>query len=334
MYSFRACGKIAFIIPCMRLKPLFTLALLVALAGCAAPEQPEVLPTLPPVNLQPYQTRLPGTASPTPGPSPTPLPTATPVPRTYTLRSSDTLFGLSLFYGVSVDEILAANPGLDRNILPPGKEIIIPPTKGDPSFTPTPQPTPMDLPSGKLTCYAARDGGIWCFLPVTNNQERPLESVSAEIQIAAADGSSAQILNAYSLLNLIPPGVSLPLAAYFPPPQPGDFRAAARLSAALPLAEGDTRYLSVNLETRGVEIDPGGRSARIDALVRLPADAQASRVWLAAIAYDSEGDVVGVRRKEMGSKNAPLSGELEIRFSVYSLAGKIERVEVFAEARP
>jgi len=313
---------------------LILLAVCLTLAACAPQAESTPLPTLPQASLQPYQPQSDITASPTPGPSPTPLPSATPAPRTHLLRTSDTLFGLSLFYGVSVDAILAANPGLDRNILPPGKEIIIPEGAGNPAFTPTPQPTPIDLPSGELTCHPTREGAIWCFLPVSNDGEQPLESVSAEIQISAADGSQGASRTAFSPLNLIPPGASLPLAAYFPAPQPANFRATARISAALPLAQGDTRYLAVTLEPPTVEIAPGGRSASVNVRVNLPEGAQASRVWVAAIAYGADGQVLGIRRWELGSKDAPVSGQQTATFFVYSLAGTIEKVEVFAEAQP
>ncbi len=318
----------------MKQTTIFLLAACLILAACAPQTESTPLPTLPLASLQPYQPQGNETSSPTPGPSPTPLPTATPAPRTHVLRTSDTLFGLSLFYGVSVDDILAANPGLDRNILPPGKEIIIPEGAVNPAFTPTPQPTPIDLPGGELSCHPTREGGIWCFLPVTNDDEQPLESVSADIQITAADGSQSAQRAAFAPLNLIPPGKSLPLAVYFPAPQPADFRASARISAALPLAAGDTRYLVVTLDTPVVEIAPGGRSACVNVTANLPEGAQASRVWIAAIAYGADGQVLGIRRWELGSKDAPVSGQQTASFFVYSLAGAIEKVEVFAEAQP
>ena len=62
-----------------------------------------------------------------------------------------------------------------------------------------------------------------------------------------------------------------------------------------------------------------------------------SRIWVAAVAYDAQGNVVGVRRYEAQTNSArPLEhGQaLSIQMSVYSASKKIERVELISEARP
>ncbi len=61
----------------------------------------------------------------------TPPPTATPVPqetpRTYTIRSGDSLFAVGLEFGVTVDQLLAANPQItDPNLIAVGQVIVIP----------------------------------------------------------------------------------------------------------------------------------------------------------------------------------------------------------------
>jgi membrane-bound lytic murein transglycosylase D len=44
----------------------------------------------------------------------------------YTIKSGDTLFALSLHYGVSVDMILEYNPGIAPKTLQLGKKLVIP----------------------------------------------------------------------------------------------------------------------------------------------------------------------------------------------------------------
>ena len=59
----------------------------------------------------------------------------------------------------------------------------------------------------------------------------------------------------------------------------------------------------------------------------------ASLVWVAAVAYDDAGRVVGVRRWESTAGISP-GGGLQFAFEVSSLAGEIEKVDFVVEARP
>lgn len=58
--------------------------------------------------------------SPTAGPSPTPS------GQVYVMRPGDTLSAVAASYGVTVDQLLAANPGLNPNAIAVGAEIKIP----------------------------------------------------------------------------------------------------------------------------------------------------------------------------------------------------------------
>ncbi len=62
---------------------------------------------------------------PTAEPSPTPIPTPEQV--VYTVKSGDTLSKIAAAYGVTVEDILAANPSItDPNQIAPGDKIVIP----------------------------------------------------------------------------------------------------------------------------------------------------------------------------------------------------------------
>jgi LysM repeat protein len=75
------------------------------------------------------------TPSPTPRPSrsiaPTPAPA--PTPTTYVIKAGDTLSTIASEHGLSLDQLLAANPDITNpNLIKQGQQIIIP--------TPTPEP--------------------------------------------------------------------------------------------------------------------------------------------------------------------------------------------------
>ncbi len=70
----------------------------------------------------------------------------------YAIRSGDTYYAIAQRYGIVVDALIAANPGVDPNRLAIGQVICVP----APRPTPTPTPTPIPCPGGQL--YTIRSG--------------------------------------------------------------------------------------------------------------------------------------------------------------------------------
>ncbi len=92
-----------------------------------APTSPIATPTVPP-------------PSPTPRPIvPSPLPTTAPSGQTtYTVKPGEWLWKIARELGVSPQAIVAANPGLDINLLRPGQQLIIPAPGTPTAATPVP----------------------------------------------------------------------------------------------------------------------------------------------------------------------------------------------------
>lgn len=276
--------------------------------------------------------------------SPTPLPSPTPTPRKHIVKQGDDLFGISLFYGVPLEEIIAANPTVNPRAMSIGTELIIPP-----ALTPQPTdasqpaniqqtPTPLPVETGPLRCTPAQDGGIWCFQLVRNPNERPLESLTGIFRLSNSSGIIFS-QTAFLPLDTLPPGSALPLSSYFAPVVAAnlgrDFRAGGEVISALPNPD-DGRYINSRVENQKVMISASGLSAVVTFDVLLDQqEAVAGRVWAAATAYDSGGNVVGVRRWGKQGKNLLKSGQaLPVEMHIYSVSGPISRVEVISEARP
>ena len=88
-----------------------------------------------------------GAPTPTPRPTPTPAPT----PQVYVIQTGDTLFGVAAQVGLTLEELLAANPQItDADRIAAGDEIFIPPKPPDeftdPSALPSTEPS-ADAPS-------------------------------------------------------------------------------------------------------------------------------------------------------------------------------------------
>ncbi len=302
------------------------------LAACA-PQTVELTPT-PRGTLQPYFTRTPSATAEEPEglvvEFETPLPT--PTPFTYEIRSGDTMGGIAFRFGVSLDELVAINPGVSPNSMSIGTELKIPSNPTDPSGASTSTPVPATVE--QIECYPSADQGMWCFVLVHNDTENVIENFSAQVTLQDTDGSSLASTQALLPLNILPPGTSLPLAVFFSPVIPADARPQVQLLRGIHLQPEDARYLPATLHNTLAQVDGSGRNAQVSGTVRLPDDSQpASLVWVAAVAYDEFGRVIGVRRWESHAGIDP-GRSLEFMFEVSSLAGEIERVEFVVEARP
>jgi LysM repeat protein len=268
---------------------------------------------------------VPGTSTPLPSPSPT--------PRTHPIAKGDTFSGIAFQFGVSIPALQAANPGLDPNMLIVGTVVFIPPPGTPESGTPSiPSPTPVSLQVDIPVCYRSGDGGLWCFADVKNPQAFAVESVSGAIRIAGADGQ-VHSQNATLLLDVLPAGASLPLAAYFPAPIPDPVSMDAEINVVLPLNDNGQRYPLVNIENLVIEINPGGKIAHVsgEAVLGAPGTPVTS-LWLALAAYDEQGNPVGVRRVEINQPFATADRQ-PFEAMVYAAGGQINQVQVLAQAR-
>ena len=105
---------------------------------------------------------------PIPGATPTPFGNATAVPvpppsggpTTYTVQRGDWLYAIARKFGITVNQLLAANPGINQNFVYPGQVLNIPGSSPNPGPNPTPPPAPGNTyvvkPGDTLFSIAAR----------------------------------------------------------------------------------------------------------------------------------------------------------------------------------
>lgn len=266
-------------------------------------------------------------------PTETPLPVASPTPLIYQLQDGDTLIGIAIRFGITLDDLRFANPGVDPRFLSIGNELIIPSGQVQDSIDGgLPTPTPALFISTEPKCYDTGNRGAVCFWLMENTYSYPLENISAIIRLFNEEGQQIAQQNTQMLLNVLPSGRTIPLLANFPPPLPDWTQVQAELVTALEVAVDDTRYLSTQVEIAQTEINR--ISGNISGQIQLSDQSQtASQVWVAVVAYDARGNPVGIRRWE---SLTPLNGGdgLIFEMSVFSAGAAIDRIEVLVEARP
>lgn len=303
----------------------------VLLAAACAPAAGDQTPI--PVALTPYSTST--TVAPLAGPTglvaaETPLPT--PTPFTYTVQVGDTLSQIAEQFGVSLDDLQAANPEISPNSMSVGTVLKIPSDPANPSGEPTPTAVPFTV--RHIECYPTAARGMWCFVLVHNDYSDFMENVSAQVTLVDGEGAPIATQTAYLPLNILPPNTSLPLSVYFAPDIPPAARPQVQVLTAIRLLPNDARYLPATTRAVLVQVDWNGRSAQVTGEIFLPADSRAAaQTWVAAVAYDEDGRVTGMRRWEMNGEVQP-GASAPFALTVSGLGGEITRVEVAVEARP
>jgi len=250
----------------------------------------------------------------------------------YTIASGDTLSQIAEKFGVSLDALISENPSVNPSALPVGQTLKIP---GHAAGMPTnASPTPEPLGVDQVACHRVADGGLWCFVLVRNEFSELIENVSAQVSLVGADGDQLSSKMAVLPLDILPPGQALPLAVFFPPGIPEDAIPQVQFLTAIRLLPDQSRYLSADIQDGLAEVAWSGLTADLTGHVFLPPGGPAARsVWVAAVAYDQGGDVVGVRRWESHSGLEP-GQSLAFSFMISAVAGRIDRVEYALEAVP
>ncbi len=299
------------------------------LTGCQQATVQVTQPTrLPTGVLTPYQSPTATPARPTPTIIVTIVvtPSPTPTPVLHTIANDDTLLGLAFRYGVSLEALKTANPSVYPNAMTVGSQLVIPINTASPEVQPT--PTALPVSAGQPRCTLTGDGGAWCIVSVQNDLETNLENLSVWIGLYDSQGENFTSQVAYAPLDILSTGSSMPLMAHFAPPLPAEFSARAELVSASSVALNDSRYVNAEVKKGSQQISPDGSQAEVIGDVILPDGTPApSQVWVLAVAYDANGNIIGMRKWKSAS-------ETHFDITVYSVGESIDHVELLTEVSP
>ncbi len=279
--------------------------------------------------LDPYSTSTPGLTS-TPNVIvifETPIPTSTPL--IYTVEAGDTISEIAEKFKITQDELRAANPDVSPNSMTIGMTLLIPDSSAVPVGAST--PTPVPAPVTQTVCHPSADGGLWCFALIQNNTTELLENISAQITLLDESNNVIASQTAFMPLDIIAPNSSLPAYVLFDSEIPANFNIQVQVLTANQLSINNPRYLPAAIQNAVAQIN--GRTAQLSGQILLPAESQAAtQIRVAAVAYDKDGVVVGIKRWEGGAIQP--GGSISFSFLVSSLSFEIDAVEFFVEARP
>jgi LysM repeat protein len=257
----------------------------------------------------------------------------TPTPLVHVVQSGETLLGIASRYGIGLEALLVANPGVDPRLLSIGHELIIPNAEGEPVGALLPTPTPVSFDLSPVRCYRTPTAGLWCLTTAHNTNAAAIEGMAILVTLLDAKGEALAREPAYGPLNHLPRDSVMPLAAFFSESPTDAFTpVAAAISAVMLDASGD-RYANLELDQSLSVPGSDGLHWRVQGQATLPdiQQAEAVRISLLLIALDANRDAVGYRKWEAESTLEP-GDSIPFDLSVFSLGPAIDHIELLGEA--
>ncbi|HQE91735.1 MAG TPA: FxLYD domain-containing protein [Anaerolineae bacterium] len=267
------------------------------------PPTPTALPTATPrirvtATLVPgaFLTPIPPTATWTPSPTPTPV--------IHVVAQGDTLFGIALEYGVSVDALAQVN-GIDLSqYLHIGQTLIIPlgtEEEADAMGIAVPvgnmilaTPTPLPLEIRGVALYQTPVGGVWCMGEVVNTTDTPVTNLQVQVTLVAHDGTPLLANVALAAADYLAPAGRAPFAVLFKTPPTG--YADVRVS----LLRGETVSAItagfVPLDVLHTDGAVSGPQYRVSGQLVNNSGAPVRRLAVVVTLYDREDRVTGYRQ--------------------------------------
>jgi len=258
-------------------------------------------------------------------------PAPSPTPFIYTVQKDDTYTSIAYRHGVKLNDLISVNPDIDPNFLTIGISITIPITGSNATTLLIPTPIPLRLQSPN--CYRTSDGGLWCLALVENAQSFAVENVSGQFFLISPNPDESISKSGITPLNLLQSGKSIPLTAYFPPPNPQVFQAQVELSTVLPIQSDSQRYIKTIFEDTNIHMKDSGLQAKVSGNLTISGEVTAELIWVVAFAFDKDGGLIGFRKWE-SLESLTESEYLFFEINLYSLGPTIDRVEILSEARP
>jgi LysM repeat protein len=248
----------------------------------------------------------------------TATPTVSPTPIVYVVQSGDTLLGISMEYGVSVEAIQRANGIENPQFLRVGQELLIPTgeeeeeTSSGDQLLPTPTPIPFDIQG--VACYETPAGSLWCLGEVVNTAPAPVTNVQMLVTLFNSDGQRMAEEDTFVAADLIPVGERAPFGVLFVDPPAGQMVPRVTTLRGEVAGELTAAYISMSaVETEGKlsgpQFEVNGKAQNDDT------ERSAGRVSVTVTTYDANGLVTGFRQETM-ELEAPLAPGTSAPFSM------------------
>ncbi|MHC1772607.1 MAG: LysM domain-containing protein [Flexilinea sp.] len=248
-------------------------------------------------------------------------------PQQYVVESGDTFSAIAFQYGLTMDQLQAANPKIDPVFLQIGDELIIPPNETGAYDAFIQEMYSAYVQNNGIECFTSPVQSVSCIARILNPGDDLVTNVFLKIDLTDSTGQHIELSTGTPLSQLLP-GEEIPVLFYSfdsgTPPFATNF-------SVTNLDVFDSKVNSFRLPEDQWEHSVSISADRLSAAVRIQilqnpelTDSDKGFTILAA-AYRTDGSPEGIR-----SWNG--SGTSEINLTVYSLSDPIDSVKIWVEA--
>ncbi len=258
----------------------------------------------------------------------TPTPAPTPTPTIHIVSLGETISSIALRYGLDMNTMLSANPAIDPYALIVGDQVIIPAGSEQAQIGDLTEPIALDI--SQPECHRTPEGGLWCFAILSNPLTEAASDLAVTFKILGSSSEELASQTVPAVMNRLDPGQTIPASVYFFDPMPISYNVTANLASAFLASQSAKTFIPVDTGSPTVEIT--GRLARVTGEAIPAADpGKTVDVWVVALAYDLNGNLVGLRRIE--NRVTLVEGKgVNFNLFVYSSGGGINSVIIKSEA--
>ena len=281
---------------------------LLALTGCNGVLTP--IPTSTPTPAPTYASGI-ATATVAPGsyltpiaPTPTFTPSPTPTPVIHVVERGDSLFGIAIEYGVTVNGLLRANALNEADYLRIGQTLIIPLEEeeelvdGEPVVPQgrviLPTPTPLALTTNGTSLYQTPVGGLWCMGEVVNTTGGPVTNLHVEVVLLASDGTPLLTARSLAAADYLAPDARAPFSILFRRPPEGVADVEVNLIRGEEMSAITAGFVPLTIV--GEEGSVSGPQYRVRGTLVNESGRNLTRISVVATIYGADGNVVGYRQ--------------------------------------
>lgn len=273
-------------------------------------------------------------------PAPTNTPAPTPTPSVHVVQPGDTLLGIALQYGVTLEELYQVNGVLKPELLQIGQSIVIPapgsvgrPAAGNPGAVIAPTAPPLPAQVERAMRFQTPVGSVWVLGEVYNPTDQPLENVQLWVALLDSTGMEVASDRPFAALDVVPPGGRSPFSVLFPAPPPTIVDFQALVTRADLAYNAAVRY--AQLAVSDIQTTPTGSQYRVTGRVANAGATNTAGAQLVITLYDDQNRVTGFRQFPLPDDQLAIGGSVpfDVLVSPDPSAPQIAAVTAVAQAR-